>query len=102
MRRILVEAARRKNSLKRGGGQVRVSLDEVATQPSVDPGDILAVDEALGQLARVDPQAAQLVKLRFFSGLTGDQAAEVLGISPRSADSLWSYARAWIFDRLGG
>ena len=102
MRRILVEAARRKNSLKRGGRQVRVRLDEVVTKPSGDPADVLAVDEALDQLARVDPQAAQLVKLRFFSGLTGDEAAAVLGISPRSADFLWSYARAWIFDRLGG
>jgi RNA polymerase sigma factor (TIGR02999 family) len=102
MRRILVEAARRKTSRKRGGRQVRVSLDELVTQPSADPADVLAVDEALDQLARVDPQAAQLVKLRFFSGLTGDEAAAALGISPRSADFLWSYARAWIFDRLGG
>jgi RNA polymerase sigma factor (TIGR02999 family) len=102
MRRILVEAARRKNSLKRGGLLVRVSLDEIVTKSSGDPADVLAVDEALDQLARDDPQAAQLVKLRFFSGLTGDEAAEVLGISPRSADFLWSYARAWIFDRLGG
>ena len=102
MRRILVEAARRKNSLKRGGRRERVNLDEVVTRPSGDPGDVLAVDEVLDQLAHADPQAAQLVKLRFFSGLTGDQAAEALGISPRAADLLWSYARAWIFDRLGG
>ena len=102
MRRILVEAARRKNSLKRGGRQVRVNLDEVVTKPSCEPADVLAVDEALDQLARDDAQAAQLVKLRFFSGLTGDEAAAVLGVSPRSADFLWSYARAWIFDRLGG
>ena len=102
MRRILVEAARRKNSLKRGGRQVRVNLDEVITKPAGDPADVLAVDEALDQLAGVDAQAAQLVKLRFFSGLTGEEAAAVLGISPRSADFLWSYARAWIFDRLGG
>jgi RNA polymerase sigma factor (TIGR02999 family) len=102
MRRILVEAARRKYSLKRCGRRVRVSLDEVITKPSGDPADVLAVDEALDQFARIDPQAAQLVKLRFFSGLTGDEAAAALGISPRSADFLWSYARAWIFDRLGG
>ena len=80
----------------------RVNLDEVVTKPSCEPADVLAVDEALDQLARDDAQAAQLVKLRFFSGLTGDEAAAVLGVSPRSADFLWSYARAWIFDRLGG
>ena len=102
MRRILVETARRKNSLKRGERRERVDLDEVVGRPSGDPADVLAVDEVLDQLARVDPQAAQLVKLRFFSGLTGDEAAAVLGVSPRSADFLWSYARAWIFDRLGG
>ena len=102
MRRILVEAARRKNSQKRGGRLVRVSMDEIVTRPSSVPADVLAVDEVLDQLARDDPQAAQLVKLRFFSGLTGDEAAAVLGVSPRSADFLWSYARAWIFDRLGG
>src|SRR5205823_12941111 len=101
MRRILVEAARRKNSQKRNGPPVRVPLDEVVTKPSGDPADVLAVDEALDQLARIDPQAAELVKLRFFTGLTGDEAAAVLGISPRSADFLWSYARAWIFDRFG-
>jgi RNA polymerase sigma factor (TIGR02999 family) len=101
MRRILVESARRKNCQKRGRQRARVCLDEVVTRPSGDAADVLAVDEALDRLARVDPQAAQLVKLRFFSGLTGDEAAAVLGISARSADFLWSYARAWIFDHLG-
>jgi len=102
MRRILVDAARRKASAKRGGDRERIDLDEVMTRAAGNPDDILAVDEVLEQLAAADPQAAELVKLRFFSGLTGDEAARVLGISPRSADSLWAYARAWMFDRLGG
>jgi RNA polymerase sigma factor (TIGR02999 family) len=102
MRRILVEAARRKSALKAGGGRERVDLDEAMTRTPDDPGNVLAVDEVVDQLARVDPQAAELVKLRFFSGLTGDQAARALGVSPRAADLLWAYARAWMFDRLGG
>ena len=102
MRRILVEAARRRDSLKRGGERRRVGLDEMMTRAPEDLDNVLDVDEALDQLAREDPQAAQLVKLRFFSGLTGDEAAAALGISPRAADFLWSYARAWLFDRLGG
>src|SRR5436309_3315648 len=64
--------------------------------------DLLDLDELLDQLASADPRAAELVKLRFFAGLTGDQAAEVLGIAPRSADLLWAYARAWLFERLQG
>jgi RNA polymerase sigma factor (TIGR02999 family) len=102
MRRILVEAARRKASAKRGGDRERIDLDEVMTRSAGIPEDVLAVDEVLEQLAAADPQAAELVKLRFFSGLTGDEAARALGISPRAADSLWAYARAWMFDRLGG
>jgi RNA polymerase sigma factor (TIGR02999 family) len=102
MRRILVENARRRNSAKRGGGRQRVGLDELMTRPPDDPDCVLDVDEALDHLARADPQAAELVKLRYFSGLTGDEAAAALGISPRAADSLWAYARAWLFERLGG
>ena len=63
---------------------------------------MLAVDEALNRLAEADPQAAELVKLRFFAGLTGDEAAAALGVSPRTADFLWAYARAWLFEHLGG
>jgi RNA polymerase sigma factor (TIGR02999 family) len=99
MRRILVENARKKRSLKAGGQRHRVNLDEsllVAKQPR---DDLLELSELLDQLATADARAAELVKLRFFAGLTGDQSAEVLGISPRSADFLWKYAKAWLFEK---
>jgi RNA polymerase sigma factor (TIGR02999 family) len=100
MRRILVEKARRKRSVKHGGQHARVDLDD-ALLVADDPGhDLVELDEVLEQLAGADSAAAELVKLRFFAGLTGDQAAEVLGISPRSADLLWAYARAWLYAKL--
>jgi RNA polymerase sigma factor (TIGR02999 family) len=102
MRRILVEAARRKGRVKRGGGAARVNLDDLVTRDVPQLADILAVDEAVERLEVVAPQAAQLVKLRFFAGLTGEQAATALGVAPRTADALWAYARAWLFDHLGG
>jgi RNA polymerase sigma factor (TIGR02999 family) len=102
MRRILVENARRKHAGKRGGGKQRVDLDGVAVAAPEHQEDLLALDEALSGLAAVDPQAADLVKLRYFAGLTVPQAAELLGISPRTADSLWAYARGWLLRRLGG
>jgi RNA polymerase sigma factor (TIGR02999 family) len=102
MRRILVESARRKQALKRGGGQVRQALDQIDLAAPEAPDDLLALDEALSQLAATDSQAAQLVQLRYFSGLTIKQAAEVLGISPRTADYLWTYARAWLLERIQG
>ncbi len=101
MRRILVESARRKQSQKRGGGRQRLDLDSLVTVLKPDD-DLLDLDEALGQLAAVDAQAADLVKLRYFAGLTVPQAAEALGVSPRTADSLWAYARAWLLRSLGG
>jgi RNA polymerase sigma factor (TIGR02999 family) len=100
MRRILVEAARRKGGLKHGGGHRRVDLDAALIVGDESRHDLLDLDELLDQLACVDPKAAELVKLRFFAGLTGDQAADVLGIAPRSADLLWAYARAWLFEKL--
>ena len=102
MRRILVEQARRKDTLKRGARTERVDLDQAVTRTAgPHPDDVLAVDEALNRLAEADPQAAELVKLRFFAGLTGDEAAAALGVSPRTADFLWAYARAWLFEHLG-
>jgi RNA polymerase sigma factor (TIGR02999 family) len=100
MRRILVESARRKRSVKHGGVRVRIDLDEALAVEDEPRQDLLQLDELLDQLAAADPRAAQLVKLRFFAGLTGDQTAEIMGISPRSADLLWAYARAWLFERL--
>lgn len=100
MRRVLVEKARRKRSVKHGGQRVRVDLDAALVVGDEPRQDLLDLDEVLDQLAGADPRAAELVKLRFFAGLTGDQTAEILGISPRSADLLWAYARAWLFEKL--
>jgi len=100
MRRILVENARRKRSLKRGGDRARQDLDlETLLLPEVTE-DLPALDDALTKLAASDPQAAELVKLRYFAGMTLREAAEVLGVSPRTADSWWSYARAFLLAEL--
>ncbi|HEX5272657.1 MAG TPA: ECF-type sigma factor, partial [Gemmataceae bacterium] len=100
MRRILVENARRKGRLRHGGGADRLDVTEV-DPPAPEPReDILALDEALTQLAREDPQAAQLVQLRYFAGLTLPEAAEALDVAPRTADRLWAYAKAWLHRRL--
>jgi RNA polymerase sigma factor (TIGR02999 family) len=100
MRRILVDIARGKQSLKRGAGRLRVPLDEASlAQPRADQ-DILAVSEALDLLAAADAEAAQLVKLRFFAGLTAEQAASAMGVSPRTADRLWVYARSYLLKAM--
>jgi RNA polymerase sigma factor (TIGR02999 family) len=100
MRRILVDSARSKDSLKRGAGRRRQPLDEASlVAPPVDE-DILAVHEALDHLAATDREAAELVKLRFFAGFTAEQAAEALGISVGSADRIWAYARAFLLKQL--
>jgi RNA polymerase sigma factor (TIGR02999 family) len=100
MRRILVDRARNRRRLKRGGGLGRVDLD--AVDVSLDgPGDeLIDLDEALMELGREDPLCARLVDLRFFAGLTQAEAAELLGMPRRTADRHWAYARAWLFDRL--
>jgi RNA polymerase sigma factor (TIGR02999 family) len=102
MRRILVDNARRKQSKKRGGDRVRLDLDQLAVATSERLDDVLDIDAALVGLASADPQAAELVKLRYFAGLSIPQAAAALGVSPRSADFLWAYARAWLLRSLGG
>jgi RNA polymerase sigma factor (TIGR02999 family) len=100
MRRILVDSARSKDSQKRGARRKRRPLDEATlVAPRVDE-DVLAVDEALDRLAATDHEAAELVKLRFFAGFTAGQAAEALGISPRSADRIWAYARSFLLKHL--
>jgi RNA polymerase sigma factor (TIGR02999 family) len=101
MRRILVENARRKARCKHGGGWRRQELPSDLVG-SVEPADdLLAIDWALAKLAQRDPSKARLVELRFFAGLTGEQAAEVLGISPSTADRHWVFARAWLRRELG-
>ncbi len=100
MRRILVDGARRKQTQKHGGRQ-RLDLDADAIVAPEPNADLLALDAALHRLAEHDPQKAKLVELRYFAGLTGDQAAAVLGISASSADRLWVYTRAWIRRELG-
>jgi RNA polymerase sigma factor (TIGR02999 family) len=98
MRRILIEEARRRQSLKRGGDFAKVELAEGISdvEPAVDYAELLAVSEALDKLFAVDPEAARLVKLRYFAGLTIEEAAEAMGVSPRTAKRNWSYARAWL------
>lgn len=100
MRRVLVESARRKGAQKRGGRLSRQDLDEGRDGDSVPPDELLAVDESLDRLGAVDEQAAALVKLRYFGGLTINESAGVLGVSPRTADRLWAYAKAWLIKDL--
>lgn len=96
MRRILVEAARRRRAMKRGGDGQRLELEADAIAAPDEDDEVLALNEALEKLAIADPQKAELVKLRYYVGLTSDEAAEILGISPSTADRLWKFARAWL------
>ena len=100
MRRILVDRARKKQSVKHGGGRMREPLDEAQVMAPEVGEDLIALDESLDQLAARDAEAAELVKLRFFAGLTSAQAAEALGISSRSADRIWTYARSFLLAQL--
>src|SRR6516162_3985743 len=100
MRRILVNRARDKRRLKRGGDRGRVDLEDVAIGGEAGAPDLLALDEALDGLAREEPACAELVKLRFFAGLTQEEAAQALGVTRRTADRYWAYARAWLFHAL--
>ena len=100
MRRILVDNARRKRRPKHGGGRHRVCGDVAAPRPEMPLEDLLAVDEALDKLAREEPAKAELVKLRFFAGLTMSEVAEALGISLATAERHWTYARTWLYAEL--
>jgi RNA polymerase sigma factor (TIGR02999 family) len=100
MRRILVERARARGSSKRGGGRRRLDLENLAVASEERPDDLLALDEALTRLAAVEPQAAQLVHLRYFAGQTMNAAADLLGLSLRSTHRLWAYAKAWLLAEL--
>jgi len=98
MRRILVENARRKKTLKHGGDRKRINFDEAIPMKDDDTSadDIILLDETLEKLSKKDKVKADLVKLRYFTGLSGEQAAKILGISPSTADRYWSYARSWL------
>jgi RNA polymerase sigma factor (TIGR02999 family) len=100
MRRILVERARRKQTRKRGGHVQRIDLDDLAAACEERSEELLALDQALTELEQHDSQAAQLVKLRYFAGLTHQQAAEALGIGRRAADRVWALARAWLYQQI--
>ena len=100
MRRILIENARRKLRCKHGADYHKVDLDEADVAVQGPSTDLIALDEALGKLAQEDHQAAELVKLRYFAGLSLDEAAAVLGVSRRTADRCWAYARAWLYEQI--
>ncbi len=102
MRRILLNRARDRNCQKRGGGWKRADLDRLAVAEDASAEDLLALDDALGRLARENPACAELVKLRFFAGLTQGEAAASLGLARRTADRYWAYARAWLYQVLSG
>jgi RNA polymerase sigma factor (TIGR02999 family) len=101
MRRILVDSARRKLAAKRGSGAARAELKEEHWVEHGPSEELLAVDEALGILAQEDPAAANLVKLRYFAGMTMNEAAATLGMPLRSTEALWTYARAWLRRQIG-
>ena len=100
MRRILVDAARRKASRKRGGDWHRVELEECAMATSMPDDELIALDEALAQLEKLDARGAKLVKLRFFVGMTQEEAAVVVGVSVATAERIWSFCRTWLFKRI--
>jgi RNA polymerase sigma factor (TIGR02999 family) len=101
MRRTLVDAARRKSRLKRGGGQVTQDVEDLNIAAPGQPPEVLAVDEALDKLEAENATAAQLVKLRYFAGFTLREAAEALDVSARKADQIWAYARTWLLAEIG-
>jgi RNA polymerase sigma factor (TIGR02999 family) len=102
MRRILTDFARSRHYLKRGGGAIRVSFEEALAASHQPPADLVALDDALGALARVDPRKAQVVELRFFGGLSAEETAEALKVSPQTVMRDWKTAKAWLLRELSG
>jgi len=100
MRRILIERARRKNAGKREGNRQRIDLDKIDIAIDTDGDALLLVNESLEKLAREHPRAAEIAKLRFFAGLTLEEAGQVLGVSDRTAKRYWTFARAWLYDEM--
>jgi RNA polymerase sigma factor (TIGR02999 family) len=99
MRHILIDSARRKRAVRHGGGQVRVDIENLEIASLADDDELLAVHEVLDKLAAEDPQKAELIKLRYFVGMTFEEAAEVLGISVATAKRHWAYARAFLYEK---
>jgi RNA polymerase sigma factor (TIGR02999 family) len=100
MRRILIDRARRKGAGKRGGDWQRIDLDKVEVAVDADDDTLLLVNEALEKLTQEDVKAAEMAKLRFFGGLTLEEAAHVLGVTERTANRYWAFARVWLFDEI--
>jgi RNA polymerase sigma factor (TIGR02999 family) len=100
MRRILVENARRKSRLKRGGGQFRLDIEDLDLAAATPDEKVLLMDEALEQLQKQDPEKARIVVLKFFGGLTNQEVAENLGITERTVERQWAYAKAWLFQKI--
>ena len=100
MRRILIENARRKNAQRHGGGQAKLDVQEMGIASPAKEEELLGVHEALEKLAAHDKRMAELVKLRYFVGLTTEEAAEILGVSVRTADRWWSYSRLWLYQEV--
>lgn len=102
MRRILIERARRKSRLKRGSGQALLDIADLDVAEAMPDDKVLLVDEALEQLKQEDPEKAKIVMLKFFAGLTNEQAAEILNVNERTVRRQWEFAKAWLFDRISG
>jgi len=102
MRRILIDNARRKSAKRHGGGQQRVDVEEIDIAAPAKDEELIAINDALEELAKADPQKAELVKLRYFIGLTNEESAEILGISAPTARRWWNYARAWLYQKIQG
>jgi len=100
MRHMLIDRARKRLSIRHGGGQQRLDIEAVEVAAPVDQETVLALNEALGDFEKLDPAKAEVVKLKFFVGLTDREAAEILGLSERTIERHWSYAQAWLFDRI--
>jgi RNA polymerase sigma factor (TIGR02999 family) len=102
MRRILIESARRKSRLKRGGDQVRVDVDQLELAATTPDEKVLLIDEAIEKLEAQDPEKARVVVLKFFGGRTNQEVAETLGVTERTVERHWAYAKAWLFNEIRG
>jgi RNA polymerase sigma factor (TIGR02999 family) len=102
MRRILIETARRKSRLKRGGGQLRLDIEGLDLAAATPDDRILLIDDALEQLKAEDPERARIVMLKFFGGLTNQEVAEILNVTERTVERQWAYAKAWLFQAIKG